>query len=190
MIAWMTFNAMLYGVLLVQSVRVAHRTRSRRVRAMSVVASAASAVAALASVQRIGLQLVRAGEFSAELFATLTGWFQVLLVITGSAVGLWALFGFRRLTSEVEGAERMVTVLTEQAALDVAAVSEWGLTARELEVVELLASGRTSDAAIADALFIAEATAATHVKNILRKAGLSNRMQLMLMAHVPRTGEG
>jgi DNA-binding CsgD family transcriptional regulator len=49
-----------------------------------------------------------------------------------------------------------------------------GLTARELEVLRLLASGRTNRA-IATDLFISEKTVARHVANIFTKLGLSSR---------------
>jgi DNA-binding CsgD family transcriptional regulator len=42
-------------------------------------------------------------------------------------------------------------------------------------------SGETSDEQIAATLFISPATAATHVRNILRKARLTSRMDLMLV---------
>ena len=48
------------------------------------------------------------------------------------------------------------------------------LTARELEVLRLLASGRTNRAIAAD-LFISEKTVARHVANIFNKLGLSSR---------------
>ena len=49
-----------------------------------------------------------------------------------------------------------------------------GLSPRELEVVRLLAEGR-SNQEIADALFISHRTATTHVANILTKLGLESR---------------
>ena len=49
-----------------------------------------------------------------------------------------------------------------------------GLSARELEVLRLLATGRTNRA-IADDLFISEKTVARHVSNIFTKLGLSSR---------------
>jgi DNA-binding CsgD family transcriptional regulator len=52
--------------------------------------------------------------------------------------------------------------------------ADHGLTPRELEVLALLASGRTNRA-IADELFISERTVARHVSNIFAKLGLSSR---------------
>ena len=48
------------------------------------------------------------------------------------------------------------------------------ITAREQEVLRLLAEGRTNRQ-IADALFISVKTASVHVSNILAKLGVSNR---------------
>ena len=55
------------------------------------------------------------------------------------------------------------------------------LTAREVEIVGLVARGLTN-AAIAAQLDIAERTARTHVSNILGKLGLANRAQLAVWA--------
>lgn len=52
-----------------------------------------------------------------------------------------------------------------------------GLTAREREVVLLLAEGKTSRQ-IADVLVVSERTAEVHVSNILKKLGLSSRTQI------------
>jgi DNA-binding CsgD family transcriptional regulator len=49
-----------------------------------------------------------------------------------------------------------------------------GLTRRELEVLRLIASGR-SNRQIAHELFLSERTVARHVSNILGKLGLANR---------------
>ena len=49
-----------------------------------------------------------------------------------------------------------------------------GLTAREREVVRLIAAGR-SNREIADALFVGQSTAVSHVRHILAKLGLDSR---------------
>jgi DNA-binding CsgD family transcriptional regulator/tetratricopeptide (TPR) repeat protein len=51
-----------------------------------------------------------------------------------------------------------------------------GLTQRELEVIRLLSDG-LSNAEIARTLFISEKTASVHVSNILRKLGVTSRVQ-------------
>jgi predicted ATPase/DNA-binding CsgD family transcriptional regulator len=57
-----------------------------------------------------------------------------------------------------------------------------GLTARELEVLRLLAAGR-SNHQIGEALFISPRTAQLHVTHVLAKLGLANRTEAAAFAH-------
>jgi len=63
-----------------------------------------------------------------------------------------------------------------------------GLTARESEVLALIADG-LSNRAIADRLVISEATAARHVFNIFTKLGVHTRAQAVAVAMSPRGGD-
>ena len=64
-----------------------------------------------------------------------------------------------------------------------------GLTAREREVVVLLHDG-LSNAEIARTLFISEKTASVHVSNILRKLGVTSRVQAAAAAGRYRSTDG
>lgn len=57
-----------------------------------------------------------------------------------------------------------------------------GLTDRELEVLRLVADGR-SNSQIAEALYISRKTASVHVSNILAKLGLASRVEAAALAH-------
>jgi DNA-binding CsgD family transcriptional regulator len=61
----------------------------------------------------------------------------------------------------------------------------YGLTGREVEVLRLVAAGRTNQE-IADALVITHSTAAQHVAHILAKIGAANRAEAA--AYATRSG--
>ena len=60
-------------------------------------------------------------------------------------------------------------------------LAPYGLTGRELAVLRLLAAGRTN-AQIGAELYISPKTAGVHVTNILRKLGVTNRVQAAALA--------
>ena len=61
------------------------------------------------------------------------------------------------------------------------AADPFGLTAREREVLALVATGQTNRR-IADTLFISESTAGVHVSNILGKLGVTSRTEAAAVA--------
>jgi ATP/maltotriose-dependent transcriptional regulator MalT len=63
-----------------------------------------------------------------------------------------------------------------------AAATRLGLTGRELEVLRLVADGRTNRQ-IGEELFITDKTASVHVSRILMKLGVANRVEAAATAH-------
>ena len=82
-------------------------------------------------------------------------------------------------------AERINTFV-RQARLSLPSAPETepglGLTAREAEVLGLVAAGRTNRQ-IADALFITRKTASVHVSNLMGKLGAANRGEAAALAY-------
>jgi non-specific serine/threonine protein kinase len=71
---------------------------------------------------------------------------------------------------------------TMQPSTPIGAPPAFGLTVRELEVLRLLATGR-SNSEIADALFISRRTVTTHITNLFNKLGVANRTEAVDLAH-------
>jgi ATP/maltotriose-dependent transcriptional regulator MalT len=82
---------------------------------------------------------------------------------------------------------QQITRLAQRARIDLpgaagGSAAPFGLTARELEVLRLVAAGR-SNQQIATELFISPKTASVHVSNILGKLGVTNRVEAAFAAH-------
>jgi DNA-binding CsgD family transcriptional regulator len=80
------------------------------------------------------------------------------------------------------GSEVAVTIPLDAPTAPLALASEWGLSAREREVLALVASG-ARNRTIAESLSITENTAKFHVSNLLRKVGARSRSELAALAH-------
>jgi DNA-binding CsgD family transcriptional regulator len=173
-------NALLFVALGARAFVLGRRAESPYLRALAWVVSAACVAFVLGALQRLAVQAVTAGWLpDIGLTEVTTSWqlFQSLLALGIAIAGFWVL-------SRTWGAMG----LSEQVASTLAGrlpdvdLDKCELTAREAEVVELIQSGVLSDKEIAESLFIAPTTAATHVKRILRKTGLSSRRDLLLLA--------
>jgi DNA-binding CsgD family transcriptional regulator/tetratricopeptide (TPR) repeat protein len=92
--------------------------------------------------------------------------------------------GATAVLEEVEAVSRRTRIrvdLPMPRALDDGAAARLGLTPREAEVLGLLAAGQTNRQ-IGNALFVSEKTASVHVSNILRKLGVTSRVEAAAVA--------
>jgi DNA-binding NarL/FixJ family response regulator len=82
-------------------------------------------------------------------------------------------------------ARAVVTKATRQSQLDVVraeACGETGLTARELEVLEMVARG-LPNRAVAEELFLSDQTVKRHLRKVYRKLGVANRTEAARTAY-------
>jgi DNA-binding CsgD family transcriptional regulator/predicted negative regulator of RcsB-dependent stress response len=102
------------------------------------------------------------------------------------AARLATALGAEPLLAEIHalGRRARLQIDTGAPAVDPAAtgIDALGLTPRELEVLQLLADGR-SNPQIAEELYISRKTASVHVSNILGKLGVTSRGEAAAMAH-------
>jgi DNA-binding CsgD family transcriptional regulator len=92
--------------------------------------------------------------------------------------------GARPLAAEIKALARSARIRPDggQPGHRAAAATPLGLTAREFEVLRLVADGR-SNPEIAARLFISAKTASVHVSNILAKTGVASRGEAAAAAH-------
>jgi DNA-binding CsgD family transcriptional regulator/tetratricopeptide (TPR) repeat protein len=90
--------------------------------------------------------------------------------------------GAQPLLQQITRLARRARIDLPHAAGQAGPVTPFGLTSRELEVLRLVAAGR-SNQQIAGELFISPKTASVHVSNILGKLGVTSRVEAAATAH-------
>jgi DNA-binding NarL/FixJ family response regulator len=94
----------------------------------------------------------------------------------------------RPLTAELEALARRARLTLDEGEADGApadsddAAARVGLTARELEVLRLVAAGQTNRA-IGQSLYISEKTVSVHISRILAKLDAGGRVEAAGLAH-------
>jgi DNA-binding CsgD family transcriptional regulator len=146
--------------------------------------------AAVAAWERLGqpYRIAYAGFRHAETLLA-TGDRETAAQVLGRAAAITGRLGARPLDAEVQALARRARLdLAPPAAAVVPAAgaptsaAQLGLTPREVEVLALVAAGR-SNRQIAQALFISPKTASVHVSNLLAKLGVGGRVEAAAVAH-------
>ena len=124
------------------------------------------------------------GDFRASEAAALSGGRAAEIALPlRAAFEVASSVGARPFRREVEALARRTGIALESASgSNAGAASELGLTDRELEVLRLIAEGRTNRQ-IGEQLFITTKTASAHVSHILTKLGVTNRAEAGAAAH-------
>jgi DNA-binding CsgD family transcriptional regulator len=149
-------------------------------RALSLGGAAVCLSLVFSSLRHLLVAAARAGLLAAHWVDWLLGPIAAIEATLAVVVGVSAVVVVGQYWHRVGRAHAMVELLTDRLPSD-AAVRQAGLTSREHEVLDLVRNGLLSDREIAEVLEISPATAATHVQRILRKTGLHNRRDLMLL---------
>jgi len=149
-------------------------------RVLSLGGAAVCLLLVFSSLHHLLLAAIRADLLPSHWVDWLLGPIAALQATLAVLVGVSAVVVARQYWHRVGRAHTMVELLTDRLPSD-ACARQAGLTSREQEVLDLIRRGLISDGEIAEVLQISPATAATHVQRILRKTGLHNRHDLMLL---------
>ena len=101
-----------------------------------------------------------------------------ILAVLFSGVGIWLGLKLTRVKETVVVKEVLVT---GPFVRNDAKVTEFGITPRELEILEAIAAGR-SNREIAEGLFVSENTVKTHAANLFEKLRAKRRTQAVQVA--------
>jgi DNA-binding CsgD family transcriptional regulator len=172
-------NALMFATLGVRAFVQGRKADSPYLRALAWVVSGACAAFVLGATQRLALQAVTAGWLPDIGLTELTSEWQLVQSLAAFAIAIAALWTLSRTWGPIRLSEQVASTLAGR--LPDVDLEECDLTAREREVVDVIGRGKLSDREISEALFIAPTTAATHVKRILRKTGLTSRRDLLLL---------
>ena len=174
-------NALIFAVLTVLLASAAIRAPSKRLRNLALLSGAFVAVPTAATLLGIADVLLADAEADSvvRIPTLLTPGFMIVFGVVLAALGATAMVAIPRMVRTMAAQTVMLEVLSKR--LDTEKLATLRLTPREVEVLEVMASGVLDDAELAAELSIAPSTAATHVRNIMRKAGVRDRRDLLLL---------
>jgi DNA-binding CsgD family transcriptional regulator len=168
-----------------QATALAERTRQQSPSDPAAWATAAAAWERLGQPYRAAY----AGFRHAEAHLAAGGDRDTAAQVLGRAAAITGRLGARPLDAEVQALARRARLdlappagATAAAAGQPTPAQQLGLTPREVEVLALVAAGRTNRQ-IAQALFISPKTASVHVSNLLAKLGVAGRVEAAAIAH-------
>lgn len=180
LIVLITVNLLLFSGLSAWAWRYATKEKSPRLRLLSGGLSVVSLAFVLGAATRLAGVAVELGWLSGRVSDFILSDWHLVQSLAALALGFGGIVVARRVGPPMRTADRIASAVSEHV-LGGADLERFDLTPREMEVVKTIAAGYVSDVEIAEFLYIAPATAGTHVKNILRKTGMSSRRDLALL---------
>jgi DNA-binding CsgD family transcriptional regulator len=102
-----------------------------------------------------------------------------LVALLFAGVGIW--LGLRFTKTKETVVVKEVPVLTREFVMDEAKLDQLGITAREFEILELIARGM-SNREIAEKLFVSQNTVKTHSSRLFDKLSAKRRTQAVQIA--------
>lgn len=153
---------------------------SPRMRVLSAALAVVAAAFVLGAATRLISVAVRMGWLDGRVGDFIASEWHLLQTLASTALGVIGLVLVRRYGKSLKTADRIATAVSDRL-FEGTSLTAFGFTNREREVIQAISDGHLTDAEIAEILFISPATAATHVKNILKKAGVRSRRELALL---------
>lgn len=157
-----------------------HEDDSPRIRVLSTMLAVVAAAFVLGAATRLVSVGVRMGWLDGRVGDFIASEWHLIQSLAATGLGVAAFFLVRRYGKSLKTADRIASAVSDRL-FEGTSLTEYGFTAREIEVLRAISDGHISDNEIAEILFIAPATAATHVKNILKKSGVRSRRELALL---------
>lgn len=185
LIGVIAINTGVFLALSVWAALVARREDSVRLKVLAGALAVVSFAFVLGAVTRGLLVAVRLGWISGSVGDFLVDEWHVVQSLTATAIGLTAVILLKRVSSSFRAADDIASAVSHHF-LAGGSLDQFGLTGRELEVLNAIGRGFLTDQQIAEEFFISPATAGTHVKNIMRKTGVKSRRELVFIVDSDR----
>lgn len=157
-----------------------HDDDSPRIRVLSGMLAVIAFAFVLGAATRLVAVAVRMGWLDGRVGDFIASEWHIWQSLASTALGVAGFILVRRYGKSLKTADRIAMAVSDRL-FEGTSLTEFGFTNREIEVLQAISEGHLSDAEIAEILFIAPATAATHVKNILKKTGVRSRRELALL---------
>lgn len=174
-------NTVLFAYLAFDLLSRASRPSSRGLRRIRLASGAACAAVSLGGLQRLLLQAIHLDAISPSFLDFVLEDQALIQSLLVGALGIYAWRSLRRVETDVKTAESLLAAFgTEIGEVD---WSEVNLTRRQEEVLRLVGRGVVNDAQLADELGVSTETVRSHVKAVMKKVGVSSRIELAVAIH-------